>query len=143
MSTPIRNLGYCVVFSHMEQGWDGLTVVVTHSNLAEASKLVEVLSGYHATHERYTQQVFNLTEMYHKLALEIDEVKSEFSDLADYSPESLIAINKCLPVDYTAQVYPPLGMRMWINRKWDLVQQAVSEDLKKKSIDRSTYKRGE
>lgn len=129
MTTPIRNLGYCVVFSHMEQGSDGLTVVVTHSKLAEASKLVEVLSGHHAADERYTQQVFNLTEMYHKLALEIDSVSSEFRDLADYSPESLVAINKCVPVDYTAQVYPPLGMRMWVNRKWDLVQQTVSDDL--------------
>lgn len=115
MFTPIENLGYCVVFSHMERGDGGLTVVVTHRNLSKAAALVEVLSQNYAQDKIYTQEIFNLTELYNKKLFGQD-ITEQLTDLENYSPESLLAIKTGVPVDYTAQAHPPLGSRLMFNR---------------------------
>lgn len=81
------NLGYCVVHYMHEQGMQGQVVVVTHTDLWEAQSLVETLSGYPRDHERYKQEVFNLTKMYHEEALGLLDDKYKRS-LKQYSPEA-------------------------------------------------------
>lgn len=127
------DLGYCVVFDHMEQGWEGLTVVVTSTDLDEAVSLVETISGYPRDHQRYAQEVFDLTRLYHQQALgEVGEL--DLMKLSGYSPESINAIKKVSLVDYTVQAYTPLGARCWINRKWDFVTDALYTNLRENSI---------
>lgn len=134
------NLGYCVVFDHGEQGWDGLTVVVTSTDLARAIRLVEAISSYPATHERYTQEVFDLTRLYHQQALgEVSQL--DLMKLNQYSPEAIQAINSASPVDYSVQAYRPLGTRSWVNRKWGLVQSSIKKDLEESSIRRTLSQR--
>lgn len=129
------SLGYCVIFDHGEQGWDGLTVVVTSADLERAVKLVETISSYPATHERYTQEVFDLTRLYHQQALgEVSEL--DLMKLNQYSPESIQAINSASPVDYSVQAYRPLGTRTWINRKWGFVTDALFAHLRENSVKR-------
>lgn len=127
------DLGYCVVFDHMEQGWEGLTVVVTSDDLESAVTLVETISGYPRDHQRYTQEVFDLTRLYHQQALgEVGEL--DLMKLSQYSPESINAINKVSPVDYSVQAYTPLGARCWINRKWGFVTDALYTNLRENSV---------
>lgn len=134
------NLGYCVVFDHSEQGWDGLTVVVTSADLDRAVSVVEAISSYPATHERYVQEVFDLTRLYHQKALgEVSEI--EMMTLKQYSPESIEAINTASKVEYSVQAYRPDGIRAWVNRKWDLVESTITQDLKERSIARSNRKK--
>lgn len=123
------NLGYCVVFDYMEQGWRGLTVVVCSQDLERAKELVENISDYPRDHERYSQEVFNLTEMYHKNALGMvpDE---DLKYLKKYSPEAVEAILSGSAVDFSVQAHHPLGMRTWINRKWDMVTEYVTSHLR-------------
>lgn len=130
------NLGYCVVFDYMEQGWDGLTVIVTGESLERCVSLVENISNYPRDHQRYTQQVFDLTRMYHRKAL--DELDPKLlSSLQSYSPESIRAINDNYPVAFTVQAHTPLGTRTWINRKWDQITDKLTEILRDASKARS------
>lgn len=124
------SLGYCVVFDHREQGWEGLTVVVTSTDLERAIKLVETISGYPKDHERYTQEVFDLTRLYHQRAL---GVVSELAmiNLSQYSPEAVEAVDSNSQVDFSVQAYRPLGTRTWINRKWLLVKETIKTALTK------------
>lgn len=131
------NLGYCVVFDHGEQGWDGLTVVVCNGTLEKAQSLVETISGYPINHERYTQEVFNLTEMYHKYQLgQITD--KEINHLSGYSPEAAYAVLHVDPVDYSVQAFRPLGTRHWINRKWEFVTEALTAHLKENALKRKS-----
>lgn len=133
-------LGYCVVFDHHEQGWDGLTVTVTSITLERAVSLVETISGYPATHERYTQEVFDLTRLYHQKALG-EASEAELLELERYSPESIEAINSSSSVDFSVQAYRPLGTRTWINRKWDFITSRLAEHLHELSAERLARKK--
>lgn len=130
------NLGYCVVFSYLEQGSIGLTVVVTSDSLPHAIDITEKVSGYPRDHERYTQKIYDLTNMYHRKALgELDP--KQFQELKGHSPEACEAIEKVKLVKYSVQAYEPLGIRCWINRLWSTVTDAVTSTLKTRSTERS------
>lgn len=131
------NLGYCVVFDHGEQGWSGLVAVVCHENLSKAKSLVETISGYPMEHERYTQEVFNLTEMYHKHQLgQITD--KDVASLNEYSPEAVYSILNAHPVDYSVQAFRPLGTRHWINRKWEVVSAFLTAHLQENALKRKS-----
>lgn len=130
------NLGYCVVFYAHEQGTPGSVVVVTSSDLDHAQNLVENISGYSRDHDRYEQEIFDLTRMYHLNALGELEDKA-LRNLYQYSPESVWAIKDASPVSFTVQAFEPLSTRQWINRRWDEVVDNLNDILRQVA---QTYK---
>lgn len=129
-------LGYCVVHDFMEQGMPGRVCVVTSMNLGAAQALVEQLSGYYRDHERYTQEIFDLTKLYHQKALCMPT--PQLDDLKQYSPEAWYCVQDGKPVQYTVQVFSPHGTRHWINRKWDTMVDYLNSELEKGAAE---YKR--
>lgn len=123
------SLGYCVVHFMLEQGLPGRICVVTGQNLEDAQSLVERLSGYHRDHDRYTQEIFDLTKLYHQKAL--DMPTPQLNELREYSPEAWESVNKNSPVNYTVQVFSPYGYRHWANRRWDGVCNFIDEESAK------------
>lgn len=131
------NLGYCVVHYVHEQGSPGRVCVVTSRNLEAAQGLIETLSGYYRDHARYKQDIYDLTDMYHRNAIGLLDSK-RLESLKQYSPEAYNCIVSMEQVDYTVQVFEPLGMRHWINRRFDGVSNFVREENHKAAED---YKR--
>lgn len=123
------DLGYCVVHHVHEQGSPGRVCVVTSRNLEAAQGLIETLSGYYRDHARYKQEIFDLTKLYHQKALDMPTPQLE--DLKQYSPEAWYSIKDANPVDYTVQVFSPLGTRHWINRKWDTMVDHLNAELER------------
>lgn len=124
------NLGHCVVSHIHEQGFEGRVVVVTSAYMSVCTNTVEYLSGYPADHERYGFEYYDLTALYHHNALgQLDS--KELQKLRQYSPEAVESIITGSPVANTVQQFEPLGVRHWINRRFDSVKEHVrSENAK-------------
>lgn len=124
------NLGHCAVFYEHEQGSPGRVIVATSIYMSKVTNTLEYLSGFPADHERYGFDYYDLTAMYHMNALgQLDPKRLQ--ELRQYSPEAVRAILSASPVETTVQQFEPLGIRHWINRRFDSVEEHVrSENVK-------------
>ena len=134
------NLGYCVIFSHGEQGMPMLDVVATGDELERSLSIVESISGYPRDHDRYTFDVFDLTKLYHMSELGMDEARTLIDKLSNFSPESVAAISLAEPVEFTVQAYRPFGLRAWINRSWEVVTKFLGDHLKDSATKAREYR---
>lgn len=136
------HLGHCAVFYEHEQGSPGRVIVATSIYMSRVTNTLEYLSGYPADHERYGFEYYDLTALYHHNALGQLDPK-ELRKLRQYSPEAVESILTGSPVANTVQQFEPLGVRHWINRRFDSVKEHVRSENEKAAEDYRTKRKAE